>query len=102
VAKGANYSLQGWKKGRVYPDFIFAHERAGKNDRILVSEMKGPRLEGNLDTEYKGKLLDTASEHFKAEDGVKAGTLELVGHGGETVLWELVLTTGWQTKLGKE
>jgi type III restriction enzyme len=100
VARGSNYSVQGWKKGKVYPDFIFAQERAGRKDRILVWEMKGPQLEGNLDTEYKRKLLDRVTEHFKAEDGVKAGTLELVGQGGESVLCELVLITGWETKLG--
>src|SRR5208282_6076254 len=85
VARGANYWIQGWKKGRVYPDFIFAHERTSKKDRILVWEMKGPQLEGNLDTDYKSKLLKTVSDHFLAEEGVKAGTLELVGEGGESV-----------------
>jgi type III restriction enzyme len=99
VARGANYSVQGWKKGKVYPDFIFAHSRADHRDRILVWEMKGPQLEGNLDTEYKRKLLETVTQHFRAEHGTKAGTLELVGQGSESVLCELVLITGWQTKL---
>lgn len=99
VAKGSNYSVQGWKKGKVYPDFIFAHERGDKKERILVWEMKGPQLEGNLDTEYKRKLLETVTEHFRAEDGVKAGTLELLGQAGESVLCELVLITGWKTQL---
>jgi type III restriction enzyme len=97
VARGANYSVQGWKKGKVYPDFIFAHERAGKKDRILVWEMKGPQLEGNLDTAYKTRLLKTVSEHYRSEDGTKAGTLELVGQGGESVLCELVLISAWKT-----
>lgn len=100
VAKGANYWIQGWKKGRVYPDFIFAHERAGEKDRILVWEMKGDQLEGNLDTNYKRKLLKTVSDHFRTEATVKAGTLELVGEGGESVLCELVLMSGWKTELG--
>jgi len=99
VARGSNYSVQGWKKGKVYPDFIFAHDRGSKKERILVWEMKGPQLEGNLDTEYKRKLLDTVTEHFRAEDGVKAGTLELIGQTGESVLCELVLITGWKTQL---
>jgi type III restriction enzyme len=100
VAKGANYWIQGWKKGRVYPDFIFAHERAGKKDRILVWEMKGDQLEGNLDTNYKRKLLKTVSDHFRADTVVKAGILELVSEGGESFLCELVLISGWQTELG--
>ncbi|MGA7218840.1 MAG: DEAD/DEAH box helicase family protein [Candidatus Sulfotelmatobacter sp.] len=99
IARGANYSVQGWKKGKVYPDFIFAHARADKSERILVWEMKGLQLEGNLDTEYKRKLLETVTKYFRAEHGTKAGTLELVGQGGESVLCELVLIEGWQTKL---
>jgi len=100
VARGANYWLQGWKKGRVYPDFIFAQQRKSTEGRILVWEMKGDQLEGNLDTEYKRKLLATVSAQFRAEHVVKAGMLELVGEGGETVLCELVLMSGWVTELG--
>ena len=63
--------------------------------------MKGPQLEGNLDTDYKSKLLKTVSDHFRAEDGVKAGTLELVAAGGESVLCELVLLSGWRTEIAR-
>ena len=41
--------------------------------------MKGDQLEGNLDTNYKRKLLETVSAHYRAEDGIKAGTLESFG-----------------------
>jgi type III restriction enzyme len=98
VAK-TGYSLQGWKKNRVYPDFIFARERTGKTDRIFVWETKGPQLEGNLDTEYKRKLLETLSTHYRAEDGVKAGTLQLVGQAGESVECDLVFMSEWKTKI---
>jgi type III restriction enzyme len=98
VAK-TGYSLQGWKKNRVYPDFIFARERTGKTDRIFVWEMKGPQLEGNLDTEYKRKLLETLSANYRAEDGVKAGTLQLVGQAGEAVECDLVFMSEWKTKI---
>jgi type III restriction enzyme len=65
VAKGSNYHLQGWKKNRVYPDFIFGLQRSGKKRRILVWETKGDQLEGNLDSEYKRKLLDAMSRMKK-------------------------------------
>jgi type III restriction enzyme len=101
VAKGANYWIQGWKKSRVYPDFIFAHDRTDGKERVLVWEMKGDQLEGNLDTAYKRKLLETVSANFRAEQGVKAGTLELLGQNGETVLCELVLMSGWRTEVAR-
>jgi len=101
VARAENYWLQGWKKNRVYPDFIFAHERSGKTDRILVWETKGDLLEGNLDTTYKRKLLDTVSKHYRAENGIKAGTLELIGQAGEAIQCELVLMSEWKTEVLK-
>jgi type III restriction enzyme len=102
VAKADNYWLQGWKKNRVYPDFIFAHERTGKTDRLFVWETKGDQLEGNLDTNYKRKLLETVTKHYRAEDGVKAGKLELIGQAGEAVECELVLMSEWKTEVLKK
>jgi type III restriction enzyme len=101
VARAGNYWVQGWKKRRVYPDFLFAHERSGKTDRILVWETKGDQFEGNLDTKYKSKLLETMTKHYRAEDGVKAGTLQLVGKAGEEVECELVLMSEWRTAVEK-
>jgi type III restriction enzyme len=100
VAK-SGYGLQGWKKNRVYPDFIFARERTEKADRLFIWEMKGLQLEGNLDTEYKRKLLRLLSEHYRAEGGVKAGTLQLVGQAGEAIECDLVLMDEWKTELNK-
>ena len=93
------YGIQGWKKHRVYPDFIFARERNGKSDRIFVWEMKGAQLEGNLDTEYKRKLLETVTTNYQVEDGFKAGTLQLVGQTGEEVECDLVLMDEWKTEV---
>ena len=102
VVKPGNYSIQGWKKNRVYPDFIFAHERTGKKDRILVWETKGDQLEGNLDTNYKRKLLDTISANYRSEHVTKAGELELVSEDGEAVKCALVLMSDWKTEVLKE
>ena len=99
VAKGGNYHLQGWRKNRVYPDFIFGLQRSGKKRRILVWETKGDQLEGNLDSEYKRKLLDAMSKCFKDEDVVRAGDLELVGIDGTSVTCEMVLMSDCKTRL---
>jgi type III restriction enzyme len=34
VARAGGYWILGWRKHKVYPDFIFAHERKGKSDLI--------------------------------------------------------------------
>jgi type III restriction enzyme len=89
--------IQGWRKNRVYPDFIFARERTGGTGKIFVWEMKGDQLEGNLDTIYMRKLLKAMKTHYRAEDGVKAGTLQLIGQAGEAIECDLVLMSEWKT-----
>jgi len=102
VAKTGNYAVQGWRKNRVYPDFIFGHQRSGKKQRIVVWETKGDQLEGNLDSEYKRKLLKTMSDAFKTEDVVHAGELELVSKDGTSVMCKMVLVSEWKTEVLKE
>jgi len=45
----SQYALQGWRKERIYPDFIFGVLPGGAynaGDRLVVLEMKGEHLEG--------------------------------------------------------
>ena len=53
----SQYGLQGWKKHKVYPDFVFALARGEEEERIVVLETKGDHLD-NPDTAYKMKLFD--------------------------------------------
>jgi hypothetical protein len=46
--------------------------------------------------------LETISANYRAEDGIKAGKLELVGQGGEAVKCDLVLMRDWKTEVLKE
>ena len=58
------YYLQGWKRGRIYPDFVaLTNEIAGVTS-VLIFDTKGEHLEGNLDTEYKRKVLETLEGAF--------------------------------------
>jgi type III restriction enzyme len=90
--------LQGWRRAKVYPDFIFAVQRAGKSSRIMVLETKGDQLD-NLDTAYKRDLLKLMSDSFAWDTTVSAGTLELVKASGETVECTLILMSDWKSKL---
>lgn len=97
VAKSGQYYVQGWRKNKVYPDFIFA-----VNDkRIVVIETKGDQLDGNLDTKYKKKLLETINNNFKVEKVKKAGELELVFDDSTIVSCDLLLMSEWKTKIHK-
>jgi type III restriction enzyme len=96
----AQYGLQGWRRAKIYPDFIFAVQRAGKSSRITVLETKGDQLD-NLDTAYKRDVLKLMSDSFAWDTAVSAGTLELVKARGETVECTLILMSDWKTKLPK-
>lgn len=91
------YGIQGWKRAKIYPDFIFAVQRDGETKRITVLETKGDQLD-NLDTGYKREALMFLSEHFQWDEATPVGELELVNNG-ETVEGTLILMSEWKTKL---
>lgn len=98
VAKAGHYFLQGWRKNRVYPDFLFALQQSRKTSRIIVWETKGDQLEGNLDTAYKRKLMQTMSAKYSFHNVKTAGKLELVLDDKTTVACDLVLMSEWKAK----
>ena len=82
VAK-TNYGLQGWKPGRIYPDFIFATGGNAGAGRIVVMETKGDHLQ-NPDTDYTRRVLNFLTESFTWDQAVPAGQLQ-IATTGETV-----------------
>jgi type III restriction enzyme len=90
VAKaGYGMGLQGWKRGRIYPDFIFATGGKAGAGRIVVLETKGDHLQ-NPDTDYKRDVLDFLTQNFSWDQAVPAGQLQ-IAMTGETVECALVL-----------
>lgn len=92
------YGLQGWKRGKVYPDFVFAVQGADKAKRIVALETKGDQLD-NLDTAYKRALLETLSDGFAWDNTVEAGSMQLTQNDGATMECALVLMSEWKSKL---
>ena len=75
-----NYFLQGWKRGRIYPDFIFALDDSTEG-RIVVLETKGDHLQ-NPDTEYKREVMRFLSDSFAWDTTVPVGQLQIARTGG--------------------
>jgi type III restriction enzyme len=92
------YGLQGWKRAKIYPDFIFAVTGDDSAKRITVLETKGDQLD-NLDTAYKREVLAFLSGQFAWDDYTPAGELELVKNTGETVRGTLILMSEWRAAL---
>ena len=53
--------MQGWRRHRVYPDFVACRNGDGK---LLVLETKGMYLKGSDDTGYKQRLLETLENAY--------------------------------------
>jgi len=92
------YGIQGWRKAKFYPDFIFAVQQDGGAKRVTVLETKGDQLD-NLDTAYKRQTLAFLNDHFRWDDTKPVGELELVKNQGEIVQGTLILMSEWKAKL---
>jgi type III restriction enzyme len=98
VAKASyGMGLHGWKRGRIYPDFIFATGGKAGAGRIVVLETKGDHLQ-NPDTDYKRDVLDFLTQNFSWDQAVPAGQLQ-IAMTGETVECVLVLMEDIPAKL---
>lgn len=88
------YSIKGWKKGKIRPDFIVAKKKKnGSLELVYVLESKGEHLIDNPDTVYKQKVFGKINNQkveeigakllrFKVNDKFK---FELVGEGREEI-----------------
>ena len=90
------YYLQGWKHGRIYPDFVALASRGNDEKRVLIFDTKGEHLSGNLDTEYKRKVLETLEGAFNA-----AGTIKLIEGTTLTGVFELVFEKHLETNFAE-
>lgn len=93
----ADYGLQGWKRGRIYPDFIFATGGNAGKGRVVVLETKGDHLQ-NPDTDYKRAVLSFLTTSFSWDSAMPAGQLQ-IEMTGETVECALVLMQDIPTTL---
>jgi type III restriction enzyme len=100
AVKGTEYSIQGWKRERVYPDFL-VKLKAGYDgtEKLYFVESKGEHLEGNKDTDYKQKLFNTINATLKGDIKPK-GDLELV-NCKEKISFHMVFENEWQNSLNK-
>jgi len=97
VAK-SQYGLLGWKRNRIFPDFIFAASQSDGKRRVTVLETKGDHLD-NADTDYKREVLSVLSDNFSWDQTQPSGELELVTETSETVQCTLILMSDWPARL---
>jgi type III restriction enzyme len=99
VAK-AQAGLQGWKRGKVYPDFVFAINTDQGATRVVLLETKGLHLSGE-DTRYKQDLLSTLARAYRDERWQRVGSLALEGGSVQDLACDLVFDSAWQGALAQ-
>ncbi len=95
IAARQGYYLQGWRRDRVYPDFIACVQGNRKGQqRLLVFETKGQHLEGNSDTTYKQELIKTLETAYK--NATEYGTMETTGPNDNPMSFRMLLEDTWR------
>lgn len=96
-----DYSIQGWRQHRIYPDFIFtSSENGGTKDdyqKAYVVELKGKHLMDNAKTKYVTDIFDICTKAAKSRDWNELG-LEMKD---KVLRFELLAEDEWQAKLNE-
>lgn len=93
-----DYYVQGWKKHRIYPDFIFTDIEEKKKDysKVFVVESKGVHLK-NEDTDYKKNVFDFCNKLGERKDW-KELNLEFADKRFE---FQVVFGDEWQKRINE-
>ena len=95
-----HYSLQGWRKEKIYPDFICSVTTDGHGkSKLIVLEMKGEHLAGNEDTEYKAAILKLLTEAAGSATMRRVGEMKLRLDTHIDIHCDLVLFSEWEQRL---
>jgi type III restriction enzyme len=97
VARG-QYGLQGWRRDKIYPDFVFLRSERGGKPVMVVMEAKGAHLK-NEDTDYKQKLLAALTQAYSEARFTRAGELELAAEDGTRIVCDLVFDENWKNAM---
>lgn len=93
------YSIQGWKKNKIYPDFVYAlaDERISDFDKIQVLETKGLHLK-NEDTKYKKDIFEICNELGRELTWDELG-LEL---DEKEIEFQVLYSNEWQNEINSQ
>lgn len=97
IVSRQGWSLQGWRRHKIYPDFLVKLETDGDTARMLVLETKGKHLD-NEDTEFKRRLFEVLEAAYAS--GVGAGDVELFGDRPDTMRFRIMIQDdNWKSRL---
>ena len=95
-----DYSIQGWREHRIYPDFIFTgteKEKPTDYENVYVIETKGLHLKDNAKTNYIRKVFDICTRQAKSRNWNELG-LEMKD---KVLRFEVLAEDEWEAKLNE-
>ena len=94
-----DYYIQGWRKHKIYPDFIFTEVDAQDNtaySKVFVVETKGLHLK-NEDTAYKQSILDICNDI-----GIEKSWNELgMEFPEKKVIFKIIFDNEWRARINE-
>lgn len=95
IAAKQGYFLQGWRRDRVYPDFIACVQRRQTGpQRLCLFETKGQHLEGNSDTTYKQELIQALEIAY--QNATSHGTIDITAPNNKTMSFRMLFEDSWR------
>ena len=95
-----DYHIQGWRKNKIYPDFIAA-DKGPKDeteyDKVFVLETKGIHLKANDDTRYKEDVFELCNK-LGAKRPWKELSHEFANHAFE---FQVIFSDEWQNEVNR-
>lgn len=92
-----DWGLQGWRRHKVYPDFLVRLD--GEGGRLLALETKGKQLD-NADTQFKRDLFDLLEAAYTA--GRDVGEMELIDDAPTAMRFRILMQDdAWEPELEK-
>jgi len=95
-----DYAIQGWRKHKIYPDFIFtATPSEDKDDyeQVYVVETKGLHLIGSEDTDYKRKMFSICTKESESRSWTELG----LAMKDKVLRFEVLAEDEWEAKLNE-
>ncbi|PIZ18406.1 MAG: restriction endonuclease subunit R, partial [Deltaproteobacteria bacterium CG_4_10_14_0_8_um_filter_43_12] len=93
-----DYAIQGWRKHKIYPDFIFTSTSSENEDdyeQVYVVETKGLHLMGSPDTDYKMEMFSLCNKEAKARSRSELG----LAVKNKVLRFEVLAEDEWEAKL---
>jgi len=95
-----DYAIQGWRKHKIYPDFIFtstSSENENDYEQVYVVETKGLHLMGSQDTNYKRKMFSLCNKEAKSRTWNELGP----AMKDKVMRFEVLAEDEWEAKLNE-